>query len=104
MANFVILLETLVKGFASVKDNYKFSGELPALSICVDCIMTSSDTLSEIQSHSAIDKLKSIEIRRNSMFSGILLQIFEEKKKKRKKLRFFSDFRQQKCVFWFFRK
>lgn len=38
--------------------------------------------VNKYQSHSAIDKLKSIEEGRNSMFSGILLQIFEEKKRK----------------------
>ena len=52
--------------------------------------------VNKCQSHSAIDKLKSVEIGRNSMFSGILLQIFEEKKKKRKKISFFSDFRHNK--------
>ena len=54
MANFEILLETLVKGLDSVKDNYKFSGKLSASSICIDCIMTSSDTFSLYISQSCL--------------------------------------------------
>ena len=38
-----------------------------------------------MQIHPAIDKLKSIEIRRNTMFSGTLLQVIEEKKRREKK-------------------
>ena len=48
-----------------------------------------------MQTHPAIDKLKSIEIRRNTMFSGTLLQVIEEKKRREKEKgkKIFLDFR-----------
>lgn len=56
----------------------------------------------KMQTHPAIDKLKSIEIRRNTMFSGTLLQVIEEKKRREKEKgkKIFLDFRHNENA-WF---
>ena len=68
MANFEILLDTLVKELTLVKDNYMFSGELTAVSICIDCIMPSSDTFSLYGSQNCL----SCHLRKNWVNSEAL--------------------------------